>query len=129
MLSNGVVAAIRDALIRYVGSDDRCAIITGAGDRAFSAGADLNDPPVDPELWECMPGVGVDVDKPIIAAVAGYCVGGENADRFWVRSSGDVGAGKAGNAARYCPISRSRRLLMKIVRPTPPFVKAGFNRT
>ena len=76
VLSNGVVADIRDALIRYVESGDRCAIITGAGDRAFSAGADLSDPPVDPELWECMPGVGVDVDKPIIAAVAGYCVGG-----------------------------------------------------
>jgi len=76
VLSNGVVADIRDALISYVESDDRCAIITGAGDRAFSAGADLSDPPVDPELWECMPGVGVDVDKPIIAAVAGYCVGG-----------------------------------------------------
>jgi len=76
VLSNGVVADIRDALIRYVASDDQCAIITGAGDRAFSAGADLSDPPVDPELWECMPGVGVDVDKPIIAAVAGYCVGG-----------------------------------------------------
>jgi len=75
-LSNDVVAQIRDAFIRLRDSDDRCAIVTGTGERAFSVGADLTDPPSDPELWECMPGVGVDVDKPIIAAVNGYCVGG-----------------------------------------------------
>ena len=75
-LSNGVVASIRDAFIKLNESDDRCAIVTSAGDRAFSVGADLKDPPRDPELWECMPGVGVNVDKPLIAAVKGYCVGG-----------------------------------------------------
>jgi enoyl-CoA hydratase/carnithine racemase len=75
-LSNAVVAGIRDAFMRLNESDDRCAIITGAGDRAFSVGADLKDPPRDPDLWECMPGVGIDVDKPLIAAVTGYCVGG-----------------------------------------------------
>ncbi|MFC1886031.1 enoyl-CoA hydratase/isomerase family protein [Thermodesulfobacteriota bacterium] len=75
-LNNAVVAGLRDALIRFVESDDRCAILTGAGDRAFSVGADLKDPPRDPELWECSPGVGIDVDKPLIAAVSGYCVGG-----------------------------------------------------
>ena len=75
-LSNGLVAELRDAMIQYRDSDDRCAIVTGAGDRAFSVGADIKDPPRDPDLWECMPGVGVEVDKPIIAAVAGYCVGG-----------------------------------------------------
>lgn len=75
-LSNAVVAELRDAMIRYRDSDDRCAILTSAGDRAFSVGADIKDPPRDPDLWECVPGVGVDIDKPIIAAVAGYCVGG-----------------------------------------------------
>src|SRR5690606_12792994 len=60
---------------RLQASDDRVAILTGAGDKAFSVGADLHDQPKDPELWECMPGVGVDVDKPLIAAVAGHCVG------------------------------------------------------
>ncbi|MEM7251670.1 MAG: enoyl-CoA hydratase-related protein [Pseudomonadota bacterium] len=75
-LSNGVVASLRDAFIQLNESDDRVAIVTSAGDRSFSAGADLRDPPRDPELWECMPGVGVDVDKPLIAAVSGYCVGG-----------------------------------------------------
>ncbi len=75
-LSEGVVASLRDAMIRYRDSDDTCAILTGAGDRAFSVGADIKDPPRDPDLWECVPGVGVDVDKPIIGAVAGHCVGG-----------------------------------------------------
>ncbi|MEC8137589.1 MAG: enoyl-CoA hydratase/isomerase family protein, partial [Pseudomonadota bacterium] len=75
-LSNGVVAQLRDAMLRLQASDDMCAIVTAAGDRAFSVGADLRDPPRDPQLWECMPGVGVDVDKPLVAAVSGYCVGG-----------------------------------------------------
>jgi len=75
-LSNATVGALRDAFIRYQESEDRCAIVTGAGERSFSAGADIKDPPVNPELWEAMPGVGVMVDKPIIAAVSGYCVGG-----------------------------------------------------
>ena len=75
-ISGAVVTGIRDAFIQLNDSDDRCAIVTGAGERAFSVGADLNDPQRDPDLWECMPGVGVDVDKPLIAAVSGYCVGG-----------------------------------------------------
>ena len=75
-LTGGVVAGIRDAFSQLNASDDRCAIVRGAGDRAFSVGADLKDPPRDPALWECMPGVGIDVDKPLIAAVSGYCVGG-----------------------------------------------------
>ena len=75
-LSNGLVAELRDALIHFESSDDRVAILTAAGERAFSAGADLRDPPRDPELWECMPGVGVPMTKPTIAVVAGHCVGG-----------------------------------------------------
>ena len=73
-LSEGVVQGLNGAWHRYNESDDCCAIVTGAGDRAFSVGADLRDPPA--RLWQGMPGVGVIVDKPIIAAVAGHCVGG-----------------------------------------------------
>lgn len=51
----------------------RVAVITGAGDEAFSAGADLSDVP---ELWRCIPTVGITTEKPVIAAVAGHCVGG-----------------------------------------------------
>ena len=75
-LSNGLVAELVRAFERLQEGGDRVAILAGAGERAFSVGADLRDPPRDPELWECMPGVGVMVDKPVIAAVHGYCVGG-----------------------------------------------------
>ena len=75
-LSNTLVGELRDALIHFEASEDRVAVLTGAGERAFTAGADLRDPPRDPELWECMPGVGVPLTKPTIAAVAGHCVGG-----------------------------------------------------
>jgi enoyl-CoA hydratase len=91
------------------------AVVTSTGDRAFSVGADLRDPPRDPDLWECMPGVGVDVDKPLIAAVTGYCVGGayvlvqfcdlavadESADFFYPEAQvGFCGGLIAGCAAR-----------------------------
>jgi len=75
-LSNQLVLELRDAFQRLQDGDDRAAVLTSAGERAFSVGADLKDPPRDPELWECMPGVGVMLDKPVIAAVHGYCVGG-----------------------------------------------------
>lgn len=75
-LSNALVGELRDAFQRLQDSDDRAAVLTAAGEKAFSVGADLKDPPRDPNLWECMPGVGVMLDKPVIAAVHGYCVGG-----------------------------------------------------
>jgi enoyl-CoA hydratase len=114
-LSNGVVVAMREAMLRLQASDDMCGILTAAGDRAFSVGADLKDPPRDPQLWECMPGVGVDVDKPLVAAVSGYCVGGafclvqfcdfavvsESADFFYPEAQiGFCGGLIAGLAAR-----------------------------
>ena len=51
----------------------RAAVITGAGNEAFSGGADTGN---FPELWRCIPTVGFETDKPIISAVAGWCVGG-----------------------------------------------------
>ena len=51
----------------------RVAVITGAGNDAFSAGADVDSIP---ELWRCLPGHGVTTLKPIISAVSGWCVGG-----------------------------------------------------
>ena len=102
-------------MIQFQASNDTCAILTGSGNKAFSVGADLTDPPRDPALWECMPGVGVDLDKPIIAAVSGYCVGGafclvqfcdlaiasESADFFYPEAQiGFCGGLIAGVAAR-----------------------------
>lgn len=114
-LSEQVVADLRDAFQRLQDSDDRVAILTSSGDKAFSVGADLKDPPVDPDLWEGVPNVGVDLDKPVIAAVAGYCVGGayvlvqhcdlavaaENVDFFYPEAQiGFCGGLIAGAAAR-----------------------------
>lgn len=69
-----------------VRDDDRIrvAIITGAGDKAFSAGADLKSyvgrkAPMS-EFWltqkDQLLNRGLEVWKPVIAAINGYCVGG-----------------------------------------------------
>lgn len=65
-------------------SEIRCAVITGAGTKSFSSGADLKThigrevPPQ--ELWLTQRGQllnrGLEVWKPVIAAVNGYCLGG-----------------------------------------------------
>lgn len=73
-LDENVIAGLRRAWQRLQDGDDRCAILAAAGERAFSVGADLKNPPA--ELWQGVPGVGVAVDKPVIAVVKGYCVGG-----------------------------------------------------
>ncbi|GAC1608902.1 MAG: enoyl-CoA hydratase/isomerase family protein [Mycobacteriales bacterium] len=65
-------------------ADIRVAVITGAGDRAFSTGADLksfvNAPPAMSQFWltqqEQLLNRGLEVWKPVIAAVNGYCLGG-----------------------------------------------------
>lgn len=114
-LSESVVAELRSAFDRLEDSDDLVAILTSTGERAFSVGADLKDPPVDPDLWEGVPNVGRDLDKPVIAAVAGYCVGGayvlvqhcdlavaaDNADFFYPEAQiGFCGGLISGAAAR-----------------------------
>jgi len=73
ILTHEMVDQLRAAWHRFNASEDKVAILTGDGERAFSAGADLSDPP---DLWKFTPGIGVTVDKPIIAAVNGVCVGG-----------------------------------------------------
>ena len=54
-------------------SEQRVAVITGTGNDSFSSGADVSNLP---ELWRCIPGSGFTTDKPIIAATAGWVVGG-----------------------------------------------------
>ena len=53
--------------------EQRVAILSATGTRAFSSGADVNDLP---ELWRAIPNVGFHTDKPIIAATSGWVVGG-----------------------------------------------------
>ena len=73
-LDEDVIRELQSCFQRYVESDERCAILAAVGDRAFSVGADIKNPP--PEMWQGVPGVGVLTDKPVIACVQGYCVGG-----------------------------------------------------
>ena len=72
-ISSAVAVELQRAFEAFAASDQRVAILSAAGERAFSAGADVSDLP---ELWRCIPGVGFATDKPLIAAVSGWCVGG-----------------------------------------------------
>ena len=72
-ISKVVAEALQAAFQAFDASDQRVAILSAAGERAFTAGADVADLP---ELWRCVPGVGFTTDKPIIAATSGWCVGG-----------------------------------------------------
>jgi enoyl-CoA hydratase/carnithine racemase len=78
-------AGLSDAWLRV--RDDaaiRAAVITGAGDRSFSTGADiksfLTGPPELSTMWltqkDQLLNRGLEVWKPVLAAVNGYCLGG-----------------------------------------------------
>ncbi|GGF77317.1 enoyl-CoA hydratase [Azorhizobium oxalatiphilum] len=68
---------------REIAANDavRVAVLTGAGERAFCAGSDIKEinrtgRMVTTEvLLDAIPGVGVRLDKPVIAAMHGYCIG------------------------------------------------------
>ncbi len=72
-ISSAVAVELQQAFAAFDSSDQRVAILSAAGERAFTSGADVTDLP---ELWRCIPGVGFRTDKPIIAATSGWCVGG-----------------------------------------------------
>ncbi len=72
-LNAEVGEGLKAAWHRFNAGEDRVAILTGAGDSAFTAGADLREPG---ELWSFIPNVGVEIEKPLIAAVNGWCIGG-----------------------------------------------------
>lgn len=74
IINHDVVAGLNAAWRRFSDGDDRVAVLTGAGERSFTAGADLRDIPHD--FWRAVPGVGVPVAKPVIVAASGLVVGG-----------------------------------------------------
>src|SRR4051812_40491870 len=61
--------------------DIRVAILTGAGEKAFCAGSDIKEinrtgrMVTTETLLHAIPGVGVPLVKPVIAALHGYCIG------------------------------------------------------
>ncbi len=73
-LNEAVIVGLQAAWRRFEASDDRVAILHAAGDRAFSVGADIKEPPR--EMWQGVPSIGAEVSKPVIAAVHGWCIGG-----------------------------------------------------
>ena len=85
---NAMNMQMRDELWTVMGAirddpDTRVVVIKGAGDRAFSAGADVSEFGTAPsfvesrrarrerDLWQLM----LDLDKPLIAAIHGYALG------------------------------------------------------
>ncbi|MHB1467694.1 MAG: enoyl-CoA hydratase/isomerase family protein [Solirubrobacteraceae bacterium] len=77
--------ALSEAWIRVRDDEQvRAAVITGAGERSFTTGADLKSFVTDPEdlsgFWqtqrEQLLNRGLEVYKPVIAAINGYCLGG-----------------------------------------------------
>ncbi|TQC48814.1 enoyl-CoA hydratase/isomerase family protein [Rhodococcus sp. WS4] len=81
-LSARVRSGLREAFATFAeDSDARVAILTGAGPKAFCAGGDLKDMSDSnlrrvPRDYIPLPGRNMVVDKPWIAAVNGYAVGG-----------------------------------------------------
>jgi enoyl-CoA hydratase/carnithine racemase len=94
-LSRALLAELRDAIETFRGDESRVAIVTGAGGRAFSAGADLKEmagggstpepraqgPSRGPlaSLLERPAGFifgGTELYKPLVAAIDGYCLAG-----------------------------------------------------
>jgi len=92
---NAINPALQEALVqawlRFRDDDAlRVAVVTGAGPKAFCAGADLKEmqawyarTPKERrrEVWDREPGLGgitrnLDPGKPVVAAVNGYCLGG-----------------------------------------------------
>ena len=73
-LNEEVIVALQAAWIRFEESGDRVAVLHAAGEKAWSVGADIKNPPS--EMWQGVPSIGATVSKPVIAAVHGWCVGG-----------------------------------------------------
>lgn len=84
---NAMTLAMYDELgaaFKAAGDDDqvRVVILTGAGDRSFCAGADLKESipalarnEIDISAWDAAHIKNLNVDKPIICAVNGLCMG------------------------------------------------------
>jgi len=114
-------------------SDDgvRVALLYGAGDRAFCAGADTKSvigaslPPDRSTMSDCMPGALFEINKPIICAVRGYCIGAgfvftmhadmriasTDAKFMYPEPKMGITAGKASVLAKHLPMAIAAEML------------------
>ena len=74
-INEEVEVGLANAWRKFNQSNDRVAVLTGAGDKAFSVGKDLEYKAF-PEFRRFVPGCDIEVSKPIVAAVSGWCIGG-----------------------------------------------------
>jgi len=95
---------LRAELQRFQDSDNRVLILAANGP-VFTAGADLGDPPG--QFWKTLPGLGIEVTKPTIAAIEGpvvgmgvailgffdLCVAGEDASLLYPEAKVGIAAG------------------------------------
>ena len=72
-INNDVALGLRAAWERLNSGDERVGILTHAGDH-FCVGLDVKGPAED--FPACIPNVGVRLEKPLIAAVSGWVIGG-----------------------------------------------------
>ena len=72
-INNDIANGLRAAWERLNAGNERVAILTHAGEH-FSVGVDVKAPAED--FPACVPNVGVRLQKPLIAAVSGWTVGG-----------------------------------------------------
>jgi enoyl-CoA hydratase/carnithine racemase len=109
-VSTRLINALHAALDEVEAMKDvRCAILTGAGERAFSAGGDLREEQAfgSPEASRAFRELGrrtlnrlEDFRVPIIAAIHGYCIGGGTAIAWScdIRVAADNSVFRAGDA-------------------------------
>jgi enoyl-CoA hydratase/carnithine racemase len=72
--NNALCEELRQAWLQFRDGADRVAVLASSEEDYFSVGADVKDFPTD--MWRALPGFGVDLDKPVIAATSGWVVGG-----------------------------------------------------
>jgi enoyl-CoA hydratase len=73
-LNNALCDELREAWLRFRDSEDRVAVLAASDEAYYSVGADVKDFPAN--MWHAVPGLGVELDKPVIAATSGWVVGG-----------------------------------------------------
>ena len=72
-VDSAMALELEAAWVGFARGDARVAVLCGSGEQAFCSGLDIDDPPLEP--WICLPGLAVEMDKPVIAAVSGWAVG------------------------------------------------------